>query len=53
MKNLALIIIMIAGLIILWRIRQPELNEYNRYMCANYGYEEDCKTVLPDYKKLK
>lgn len=29
------------------------MKEYNKYMCANYGKEEDCKTPLPPERRLK
>ena len=36
-----------------WKIREPGLNEYNRHVCAVYGYYEDCKTKLPEELRLK
>ena len=53
MKNALLITLAVIGLFILWKIREPELKEYNRHMCAVYGYYEDCKTPLPDELRLK
>lgn len=32
---------------------QDRMKSYNKYMCANYGYEEDCKTPLPEDRRLK
>ena len=29
------------------------MEEYNRYGCATYGYEEDCKTPLTPERRLK
>lgn len=29
------------------------LKEYNKHVCATYGYYEDCKTPLPEELRLK
>ena len=53
MKNFILITLAVVGMIVLYKIREPELERYNRYMCANYGYYEDCKTPLKPEDRLK
>lgn len=53
MKTIILIILFIIGAIILWKIREPELKEHNRYQCAVIGYYEDCKTSLRPEDRLK
>lgn len=53
MKKALLIILVIIGMIILWKIREPELKEHNRYQCAVLGYYEDCKTPLAPEDRLK
>ena len=52
MKNIILITLAIAGFL-LYKIREPELAEYNRHVCAVYGYYEDCETPLPAERRLK
>ena len=52
-KTALLIVGLISGFAILYKIREPELMAYNRYMCAVYGYYEDCKTPLPESLRLK
>lgn len=51
--KIILSIIAVIGLIIICKLREPGLKEYNRYMCAVYGYYEDCKTPLPEELRLK
>lgn len=46
-------IILTVLMIIIWIIRRPGLAQYNRYMCANYGYYSDCKTPLRPEDRLK
>jgi len=53
MKNIILITLMVIGFFVLYKIREPELERYNRHMCAVYGYYEDCKTPLPEELRLK
>jgi len=53
MKNLIFAILVILGMIILWISQEPRLKEHNKYQCAVYGYEEDCKTPLPPERRLK
>lgn len=52
-KTAILVIGFISGFAILYKIREPELMEYNRHMCAVYGMYEDCKTPLPAELRLK
>lgn len=40
-------------MILFWKWREPDMKEYNRHVCAVYGYEEDCKTPLPEERRLK
>lgn len=53
MKYLALTILMIIGAIIFWKLDEPNRIAHNKYMCAVYGYYEDCKTPLKEEDKLK
>lgn len=53
MKNILFILIALAGLVIIWKSQESRLNQYNKYQCAVYGYEEDCKTALPEERRLK
>ncbi len=53
MKYIILIILLVLGMVILWKVREPDLQAYNKYMCANYGYYSDCKTPLPPELRLK
>ena len=53
MKYLVLTILMIAGAVILWKLDEPNRVAHNKYMCAVYGYYEDCKTKLPEELRLK
>lgn len=52
-KEIILIILMIIAGIILWKSQEPRLKEHNKYQCAVYGYEQDCKTPLPPERRLK
>lgn len=53
MKELIIAFLLITGMIALWIIREPDMNRYNKYVCANYGLQEDCKTPLPISQRLK
>lgn len=46
MKNLLFVVLIMIGLVVLYFIRLPELNEYNAHMCRTWGYEADCKTPI-------
>jgi hypothetical protein len=52
-KTALLVVGLISGFAVLYKIREPELVAYNRHMCAVYGYYEDCKTSLPAELRLK
>lgn len=53
-KNLLLMILGFV-LIIMGTVvpMDNHLKEYNKHMCAVYGYYEDCKTPLPEELRLK
>lgn len=53
MKNLIIAILIIIGMIVLWKSQEERLAQHNKYQCAVYGYEEDCKTPLPPERRLK
>lgn len=59
MRTALEILIVIFILFILWiglaKLTRYEerMKEYNKYICAVNGYEEDCKTPLPEERKLK
>jgi len=53
MKNITLIILLIITGFIIWKSQEPRLKEHNNYQCAVLGYEEDCKTPLPEERRLK
>lgn len=53
MKYIILIILLLIAGFLLYKWREPDLDRYNKYMCANYGYYEDCKTPLREEDKLK
>lgn len=38
---------------ILYKWREPYLDQHNTYECAVQGYESDCKTPLTLSEKLK
>jgi hypothetical protein len=48
-----LTIVILVSAVALWKVREPELNQYNKYMCAVNGYYEDCKTPLRPEDRLK
>jgi len=52
-KNIILIALFALGFFVLYKIREPELKQHNKYQCAVYGYYEDCKTPLPPELRLK
>ncbi len=47
------IVLGIASVFLLWRFSQPRLREYNKYMCAVNGYQEDCQTPLRPEDRLQ
>lgn len=48
------ILILLFSLWLLWLASTSASNkEYNKHMCAVYGYEEDCKTRLDSEHMLK
>jgi hypothetical protein len=53
MKNFILYTLLFLGLVALYKMREPELKQYEAYRCAVYGYEADCKTPLPAERRLK
>ena len=55
MKYIIYAILMILGFLILAKVTHLEEREkaQNKYMCAVYGYYEDCKTPLKEEDKLK
>lgn len=53
MKKTLIVLSIVAAGILLYKVREPELAQYNRHMCAVYGYYEDCKTPLPEELRLK
>lgn len=53
MKNFLLIALTIVGLFAFYKYREPDLKRYDKYMCAVYGYYEDCKTPLKPEDRLK
>lgn len=53
MKTFLLIVLFIIAGFLLYKWREPDLKAYNKYMCANYGYYDDCKTPLPEELRLK
>lgn len=52
---LRLVGLVLAIWLLVWIYQQGTVgnNEYNRHMCAVYGFQADCKTPLPDDQKLK
>lgn len=38
---------------ILWKIAEPGNRNYNAYMCAQYGYLDDCETKISSEKRLE
>ena len=53
MKTAALTVLLIVGAVVMYKLSEPNLDRYNRHMCAVYGYYEDCKTPLPEELRLK
>ena len=55
MKKLLYIILAILALFAVAKLTDYEgrMQKYNKYMCANYGYYEDCKTPLAPEDRLK
>lgn len=55
MKYILIILALIVGFFILDKLTDYDgrMKEHNKYMCAVYGYEEDCKTPLPEERRLK
>ena len=46
-------IILFIGIAMLFKLSEPRLKAHNKYSCAVYGMEEDCKTPLPEERRLK
>lgn len=40
-------------MIVVWKSSEERLERHNKYQCAVYGYEADCKTPLPPERRLK
>lgn len=53
MKNILLVLLIIISFVLISKWREPELREHNKYQCAVYGYQEDCKTPLAVQDRLK
>lgn len=52
-KQIALIILGIVVMAVIWKLDEPNRKAQNKYMCAVYGYYEDCTTPLKEEDKLK
>jgi len=46
-------LLLLAGIINAVMVGAQGTREYNRHMCAVYGYAEDCKTPLEPDQRLK
>lgn len=53
MKNFIFGILIIAGMVLMFVVDAPRQKAINKYNCAVYGYEEDCRTPLPVGSRLK
>jgi len=53
MKNILIFILIIIGLFIVWKSQEERLQRHNKYQCAVYGYQADCKTPLAPEERLK
>lgn len=52
-QKFILIAIAFMMLAMLWQSQQPKLEKHNKYQCAVYGYQADCKTPLAPEDRLK
>ena len=50
---MALITVLLIATLIVSIQSSNNLKAYNKYMCATYGYEADCKTKLPVNLRLE
>jgi len=55
MKYIILFTLIIVTLFTLMKLSNYEerMDRINKYNCAIYGYQEDCKTPLPEEDRLK
>jgi len=55
MRYLYLILAIIIFIFVIVKLTNYEerMTKHNKYMCATQGFEEDCKTLLPEDRRLK
>ena len=55
MKSIIYIALIILAFLAVIKLSnyQGRMDEYNRHVCAVWGYLEDCKTPLPSELRLK
>lgn len=55
MKYILLAALLLIAFMVLSKLTgyEERMDRINKYNCAIYGYQEDCKTPLPEEDRLK